>query len=300
MPKSDSKSLEPNLTKGIVYILFGFLFMAFFGAFLKGSLANSTSPIWINFIVYLTGLVLLLPFAFIIGRASLKTKHFKYHFCRAFFGFLASLLYIYSLQFIPLLNATLLFNTTPIFIPIFAMWLIKVKIEWFTWLSIIVGFIGITIMIHPSINTFHHPGNLIALVAGMLLALAYTFIKMLTPTDPYFRIVFYFFLLSTLFQTPFLYFVNHQPQSRDVLLSICAGASLLIAQWCIVTAYANAEASKIGVFQYTSLIWVGLIDWVLWHVIPTPFEFFGMLLVMLAGIIITLSPLWEKKSSNPG
>lgn len=269
--------------------------MALFGVFLKSALIN-TSALWVNFIAYLTGLAIISFPVINKGIAFLKTEHFSYHFCRAFFGVLASFLYIFSLNYIPLLNATLLFNTTPIFIPFFAMILLSVRIEWTTWVSILIGFLGISLIIHPTESILSHPGDIIGLAAGISLALAYTFIKMLTPYDPGIRIVFYFFFLATLLQIPFLFLVGSPPASKEIMYAMLAGIALLLAQWFIVAAYSNAEASKVGVFQYTTIVWVGLIDWLLWGILPSLNEVVGAILVIAAGAIIITSPIWAKKS----
>lgn len=289
----EQNSLEPNLKKGIGFILIAFFFMALFGVLLKAALV-STSALWVNFIAYFTGLILI-SFTLINKKLTfLKTDHFSYHFGRAFFGVLASFLYILSLNYIPLLNATLLFNTTPIFIPFFAMFLLSVKIQWSTWLSILIGFLGITLIIQPTEGLFARPGDLIGLTAGISLALAYTFIKMLTPYDPNIRIVFYFFFLATLLQIPFLFIVGDPPHSKEIVYAMLAGVALLLAQWFIVQAYSNAEASKVGVFQYTTIVWVGMIDWLLWGIIPGWHEIIGAVLVITAGTIIITNPTLAK------
>lgn len=286
------ETYEPNLSKGVFYALIGFFFMALFGIFSKMASADTT-PLWINFLAYFTGFIFFLPIVLNKGLGFLKTQHFKYHFGRGFFGVLASLLYIYSLPYISLLNATLLFNTTPLFIPLFAIFMMGVKVNWLTWLSIFVGFIGVIIIIQPNATLFEKPGNLIALFSGITLALAYVFIKILTPTDPPLRIVFYFFLLASFLQIPFLFFAGPFPSTKTCLLAMGAGVTQILAQWFIVKAYEYAEAAKVGVFQYTSVVFVGIIDWLLWGVIPTASDYLGGAIVILAGIII-ISTFWGK------
>lgn len=279
---------ETDIKKGVIFIALGFFFMAVFGIFIKIS-SKSTSSIWINFIAYATSLVLIIPLVAGKGFSSLKTHRFPLHFCRALFGFLASLLYIVSVGFIPLLNATLLFNTAPIFIPFFVMIFWKTKILSITWFSIILGFIGIIFIIRPSADILSQSGNFIGLASGISLALAYTFIKMLTPTDPPLRILFYFFFLATFMQVPLVLFAGKPPSQENFGLAMCAGAALTVAQWFIVKAYTYAEASKIGVFQYTTVVYVGIIDWVIWNVTPTLSDYIGAILVIIAGGLIIYS-----------
>jgi drug/metabolite transporter (DMT)-like permease len=57
----------------------------------------------------------------------------------------------------------------------------------------------------------------------------------------------------------------------------------------LVTGYKYAQASQIGIYQYSSVVFVGLIDWLLWNTIPTRGELMGALLVAFAGIIVIRS-----------
>ena len=104
---------KENPQKGVLYALIGFFFMALFGIFLKAA-KHGASPLWTNFIAYLTASCILLIPLCKEGVSVLKTKHFGLHFLRALFGVAAVLAYIYSVHYIPLLNATLLFNATPL------------------------------------------------------------------------------------------------------------------------------------------------------------------------------------------
>ncbi len=68
--------------------------------------------------------------------------------------------------------------------------------------------------------------------------------------------------------------------------AVLAGAAMMGAQVCLAEGYRYADASEVGVYQYTTLIYVGIIDWVIWHVVPSPLDLVGVLLVLVAGMII--------------
>ena len=288
---------DKDLNKALVFGLLGFFCMAVFGIFLKKA-SDNTSSIWINFIAYLTGALLIFPVLIYNGWENFKTHRFPIHFGRAFFGFIASALYIASTSYIPLLNATLLFNTAPIFIPLIAIFLLKQKISWQVWLSVILGFIGIYVIIDPDAATLTHPGNLIGLASGICLGLAYIFIAMLTSTDSRINIVGYFFLLATLMQLPLLPFLDHNPSFTEIGYAICAGLAFTLAQLFIVISYQNASPSKVGIFQYSSVIFVAIIDRIVWGILPTERDFIGTAIVMIAGTLIITAPLWAKKTNT--
>jgi|EndMetStandDraft_5_1072996.scaffolds.fasta_scaffold141621_1 drug/metabolite transporter (DMT)-like permease len=276
---------KPNLLKGSLLVIAAFFGMAIFGVLTKIA-SEKGAEIWVSFLTYLMGTLLLLPFVLWKGIGFLKTEHFGYHFGRSAFGLTASFVYMISMHYIPIVNATLLFNTTPIFIPILAALWLKQDIAAKIWCAVALGFLGIIIIIKPNTAIFTQPGNLLGLASGFSLAIAYLLIKILTPTDHWLRIIFYYFFISTCLQLPLLFFAGPLPELNSILISLLAGFCLVLAQIFLVLGYEYADASTLGVYQYTSVIYVGIIEWLVWGIIPPVSDLLGVLLVMLAGFII--------------
>lgn len=97
-----------------------------------------------------------------------------------------------------------------------------------------------------------------------------------------------FFFLAVCIQFPFL-LLDSPPPFKSWLFACGAGAAFLLAQVFLVKGYEYADAAKVGVFQYTTIIYVGIIDWLIWNVVPYPSELIGVLLVIVAGILIIRS-----------
>lgn len=280
---------ESNILKGSLWALVAFFCMAVFGILTKIALAGG-SVIWVSFLAYLTGTVLLGFFVISKGFTSyLKSEHYPYLFGRAIFGCIASFLYTISMHYIPIVNGTLLFNTAPIFIPILAVLWFKAKINKNIWYAVALGFLGIIVIIKPTEAIFTQTGNLIGLASGLSLAVAYSLMKVLTKTDPGVRIIFYYLGISTLIQIPLLFFGGPIPNAESCLYACLSGVVLLVAQLALVQAYLYAEASQVGIYQYASVVFVGILDWMLWGTAPTLLELLGTVLVAIAGIIIIRS-----------
>ncbi|PJD97009.1 MAG: hypothetical protein CK425_04405 [Parachlamydia sp.] len=275
----------PNLFKGMLFVIIAFFFMACFGAFTKAA-TLSGDPLWVSFIMYTTGLLMLCGIVLYKGYAILVTNRFKYLVGRALFGVISTFFYMLSVKYIPLIDATLFFNTTPLFIPILAIFMLGDHVDRNTWLSILLGFIGIVIIMHPSLQSLKHLGDILGICSGIFLAIAFIFVKVLIQTEPPARINFYFFLLSVLVQIPFLYWAGPFPDFKGICFAICGGASLALMQAFLANAFLHGEASKIGIFQYVSIVFVGIFDWVFWGVVPPAYTFLGVILVVIAGIII--------------
>lgn len=281
-------SEHSNLIKGSLLVIIGFFFMAVFGIFTKIAYQN-VSGIWVSYITYASATLFLLPVILEKGISSLKSDHYPYHFLRAAFGCSASFLYMLSMHYIPIVNGTLLFNTAPIFIPILAIFLMNEKISKCVWLAILLGFIGIIIIIKPNTEIFTQYGNLIGLASGVCLAVAYIMIKMLSATDPSLRIVFYYFFISLILQTPLLWIAGEFPPINEAIVAAFAGGALLMAQFFLVAGYRLAPVSKVGVFQYTTIVFVALLEWMIWGDMPPATDILGVFLVAIAGFFIIRS-----------
>lgn len=290
---------QPNVLKGSLYAIGAFFFMAVFGIVTKVALEES-SFFWVSFISYLTGTLALLPYVVKKGSKYLQSNHYRFLLGRAIFGTLASFCYTISIQYIPIVNGTLLFNTAPVFIPLLVVLFLKERIPTSTWFAVVIGFIGIIIIIKPTAAIFTQSGNFIALFSGFTLAIAYLLMKLLTSTDPGVRIIFYYLGIGTLIQIPALFFLHDLPTIKSCYYAIAAGFLLLSAQLALVNGYKYASAPQIGIYQYLSVVFVGLFDFLIWGVVPNEMDIIGILLVIIAGIIIIRSGTNSKEAvQNP-
>lgn len=288
--------MNNSLVKGSIFALLAFFGMAVFGVFTKIAIAHG-GEFWVSFISYLSGTLVLTPLILYHGVGFLKTERFTLHFGRAAFGLMASFLYMLSLNHIPIVNATLFFNTAPIFIPLLSIWWLKAFPSRSTWLAVALGFVGIIIIIKPSLAIFNQPGDLLGLFSGISLAIAYMLIKMMADVEPRLRIVYYYLFLGTCFQLPLLLYAGELPSQTDCLWAILAGVALAFAQVCLVEGYRYAEAAQVGVYQYSSVVFVGIIQWLVWDLVPAVIDILGVGLVILAGVIIIRE---SNKKTNAG
>jgi len=281
--------------KGISFAMASYFFMALYSVFLKKASGTGDSVVWINFISYFTGALILTPYMATKGMAFLKTSHFPTHLGRAFCGVLSSFLYTYSMGFIPLVSATLFFNTSPLFIPLLSIFILGAKVGYKDWIAVFIGFLGVVVIMHPwsaaattTTTTASHSGmgELIALGSGFFLGLGYIFVKMLTATDSKTLITYYFTVFASLMQLPFVFFVPHFPDWHSVAWAAGSGFMMVAVQFFLAAAYSYADASKIGALQYSSLLFVGIISWILWNEVPTLMNLAGMALVIVGGIMI--------------
>jgi len=284
--------------KGVSFAMASYFFMALYSVCLKEASGTGDSVVWINFISYFTGAVILTPYMLTKGTAFLKTDHFPTHLGRAFCGVLSSFLYTYSMNFIPLVSATLFFNTSPLFIPLLSIFILGATVGYKDWIAVFIGFVGVVVIMHPwsaatasvtatpGAESHGGMGELIALGSGFFLGLGYIFVKLLTKTDSKTLITFYFCLFASLMQLPFVFFVPHMPAWSSIAFAAGSGCMMVAVQFFLAAAYSYADASKIGALQYSSLLFVGLISWIFWNEVPSLMNLAGMALVIVGGVMI--------------
>ena len=118
-----------------------------------------------------------------------------------------------------------------------------------------------------------------------MLAIAMMSVRWLGATEPVTRILFYYFLLSTLLSIP-VAVVDWQPiPAKAWIWLIALGFAQLFSQILIVVAYRYASAEKVGPFIYSVIVFTAVIDWMVWHHRPTLFIYLGMALVIGGGLI---------------
>ena len=129
------------------------------------------------------------------------------------------------------------------------------------------------------------PVSLIGLSAGLFSALSMVNIRRLTRTESVTRIVFYFSFISTVVSAvPLLWRWQTPPPALWGQL-IAIGVLSTLGQLLLTRAYAHASTAQAGPFIYTTVIFAGLIDWILWQETPDLLSFGGTALVCVAGIL---------------
>jgi drug/metabolite transporter (DMT)-like permease len=272
-----------NLPLGAAFTTAAFLCVALVGTLAKVSGQYTSTGVLLMF-QNLVCLVFMIPVALRGGRALLRTDKFGLHILRAVTGTACWYALFVAIKQIPLANATLLTYSAPLWMPVIAWLVSRQPIAKATWIGAGIGFAGVILVLQPQAHSFSS-GEIYALVGAVMLAIAMMSVRWLGATEPVTRILFYYFLLSTLMSIP-IAVVDWEPFApRAWLWLIALGFALLFSQILVVVAYRYASAEKVGPFIYSVIVFTALIDWIVWHHRPTLFTCLGMALVIGGGVI---------------
>lgn len=268
---------------GIGLIVLAFFFSALTG--FAGKFVHGVSVTITVFVQYAVSSLLFLPTVLRHGRKGLKTGHAGMLTVRSVVGSGAQLLFFASLAGLPLLDASLLSNSAPLFIPLVVWVWLRKPVGAAVWASLAVGLAGVVLVIHPGPQMFRDPASLIALGSGFLSAISLTVTNKLAETEPPYRILFYNFGISAVALLPFAVWRWRPLMGRQVLLLVGIGVLFALTQWCIIVAYRYASATELSPFNYSVVVFSGLLGWVFLGNVPGVGAVVGTLLICAGGIV---------------
>lgn len=238
-------------------------------------------------VVFFRNFVALLVLIPLIMRnhISLKTSHFRFHLLRSAGGVAATYLYFYALQHLHVADALLLNYTSPIFIALFAVvWL---KEEWTIPRRVALGLslLGMMFLFRPSSDLFSLAGWM-GLCSGALAGLALTTVKRLVQTDNPISIVVWFALIASMITAIPMFWLFETPQGITWLWILLVGLCGSLGQLSLTWAYQRAPVTQVSPLGYSSLLFAGVLGYLLWDELTDLVGLIGILCITLAGIVV--------------
>ena len=167
-----------------------------------------------------------------------------------------TLIIFYSLKYIPLNIFTTLLMTTPFFLLIFARFILNENLNFISWISIMIGFLGVIIVLKPNNANINIYIFLVLLVA-ILNALNFTVVSKYSFIATSYGFTFYGLLPATLFSYLFFFIDPMFPSTKEFLLFGSSGIIVMISAWAFTAAYhiAGKYSSIISPFIFFQILW---------------------------------------------
>ncbi len=233
---------------------------------------------------------------------TLKTALIWQHLWRCIVGTTALWLWFIAIGLLPLATAMTLNYMAPIWISgilFVAAWQSgKRRFEWGLVSAIFASFVGVTLLLQPSIRQDQWLGGFVGVCSGALSALAYLQVRKLGQLgEPESRVVFYFSatgliagLFGCLFGTglhgePIQLLRAHTPGGIALLLGI--GVLAAIAQMAMTRAYRLGNTLVTANLQYTGIVFASLWGILVWADAPGLPGWIGIGIILASGIVAT-------------
>ena len=157
-------------------------------------------------------------------------------------------------------------------------------------LSVMVGFVGVVLMLRPSIESHQMFAGLIGLLSGLGSAFAYMQVMALGKSgEPEERTVFYFAggtLVAGLLSTAFTGFSSWDWQAAVWLVPIGVLASF--GQLCMTRAYSRGPTLLVANLQYAGIVFAGIYSVTLFGDHLPWLSWAGMVLIITSGVVATI------------
>ncbi|GAA4013713.1 DMT family transporter [Actimicrobium antarcticum] len=253
-------------------------------------------------VMYRGGIGVLFIGALVLLRGhSLRTSFAGQHLWRGVVGVTAFWMWFYAIAQLPLSMAMTLNYTSPIWIAailfVVGLWQGVRKLELGMLAAILASFIGVTLLLQPSMHASQWLGGMIGLASGMLSAFAYMQVRQLGQLgEPEFRVVFYFSLTSmlaglggTLLAPDALRnaTVWHTHTMTGLLLLVTIGVCATIAQMAMTRAYRLGKMLVTANLQYTGIVFSSVWGVLLWQDVLGWMGWTGIAVILSSGLVAT-------------
>ena len=291
-------------TKGIFFIMTGMAFFSIQDSLIK-YIYEDVALFELYFGRTLIQSIILLSFVLLTKKTIiLKTYYPVLTLVRVvcfFFGF--SFFYI-SLTFMTLAMTSALFFSCPFFMSMFAKFFLKEKIGIRRWSAIFVGFIGVLIVLNPSLEKFNF-FKLAPVACALCYATSMTITKYTSSKDSIYTQMTWLYIFA-IFASIIIFLVSGDGKFNNFSDStmqfifrewftnpaeawpyvLIMGIVASISFFCVFSAYSIASPSIVSLFEYSYIVWAMLAGYILFETVPVPRTFIGAAIIIGAGFYI--------------
>ena len=291
-------------TKGIFFIMTGMAFFSIQDSLIK-YIYEDVALFELYFGRTLIQSIILLSFVLLTKKTIVLKTHYPIltlvRVVCFFFGF--SFFYI-SLTFMTLAMTSALFFSCPFFMSMFAKFFLKEKIGIRRWSAIFVGFIGVLIVLNPTLEEFNF-FKLAPVACALCYSTSMTITKYTSSKDNIYTQMTWLYIFA-IFASIIIFLVSGDGKFNNFSDStmqfifrewftnpaeawpyvLVMGIVASISFFCVFSAYSIASPSIVSLFEYSYIVWAMLAGYILFETIPVPRTFIGAAIIIGAGFYI--------------
>lgn len=251
-------------------------------------------------------------------KGTLRTTMLGAHLWRGFYGVVALSMWFYAMSQLPLSLAVTLSYMSSIWVAVILYvqnwWRHRsehqVHMKPNLVIALLLGFVGVVLLLQPTIRADQFADSMLALVSGMLAAMAYIQVReMGMRGEPEYRIVFYFsgicavlgivasFLHPIVFSSEQL--IAHSSGSifnlKNTALLLVVGITATSAQMAMTRAYRVGNPLIVANLQYVGIVFASAWDFFIWDVSLSWISWIGIAVILSSGMLASYQ---KKKVAN--
>lgn len=283
-PAAPAASLRrDNGLLGIGIMLLATIFLSAGDAASK-YLASSVPALHIVWLRYATSALFLLA---IIGwqrrGVTLRTRRAGMHLLRGIGLIGSSMLFVSSLKYLPIADATATSFVAPLFVTALSIPMLGERVGWRRWLATTIGLIGVLIVVRPGGAGFQL-ASLLPVASSLCWAFSLIITRLMSGTEDPIATVTYSTVFGALLMTLLLPLHWIEPTVEIALIGIFIGAVSTAGHWLVIVAFRFAGASLLAPFSYIQLLWATLAGYILWSALPDLWTYVGAVIIAASGL----------------
>jgi drug/metabolite transporter (DMT)-like permease len=276
--------MSPN-TRGAIWMALSAALFACADSTAKQLSQNGIPVFEIAFMRYALCLTFLGPYALLLKRQQLKTRHPYMHAARAVLVSVAQVLGYYALSRMFVADVTAINFARPLCITILAVLVLGERVEWRRWAATAIGFAGVIVMVRPGAGGVD-PAALAAVGTMLMFAVSGVIIARYADTERPIQYVFFYNAGATaMFAVPAI-LVWRDPTAADLALMFLLAMLGLWAEICSIKALSSGEASVVGPIEYVRLIFAALLGYMLFAEVPDAATWIGAAVIIASALYV--------------
>ncbi|MCP8940043.1 DMT family transporter [Alsobacter sp. SYSU M60028] len=193
-------------------------------------------------------------------------------------------LYIIALGFMPLADLIAVMQSTPLLIAVYLAFTGLEPMGWRRWLSILVGFAGVLLVVRPGGSSFDIY-TVAAFGSAVLVGVRDLATRRFGSDIPTVLILFSSVVLVMAGGVAMASYEGWRPLSPSVA-GVLAGAAffVVLGNYAMITAFRNVEVAVVSPFRYSVIVWGALAGYLVFGEVPDLFAALGACLIVAAGV----------------
>ena len=301
---SGSNHILTDNRKGIFFVIGAMTILAIQDVLIK-LVSDELSLFQIQFFRSTIGIAVIIGYQVIIHEPiRLTTAYPLLTVCRGLMFFFGYSAFYFAQSKMPIATMTVLFLVSPFFITLTSIYFFKSQVGYRRWISILIGFVGVVLICQPETGQFNFY-YLIPIIVALSYAFSVIIVKKTADRDTIYQQMILAYLIMGLLSgiTGLLFgdgrfdtaensevafivrswqFVDIESTFKLFTISVLGSVGLLV----LMGAYRVADPAVISPYEYSLLIWMILLGYLVWGDVPSFNIAIGMVLIVGAGIYI--------------
>ena len=198
-----------------------------------------------------------------------------------------------GLTYLPIAEATVIGFVAPLFITALSVPILKEHVDIHRWSAVAIGLVGVIIIIRPG-GDLWHLASVMPLLGALFFALFQIITRLLAATERTHTTLFYTGLGGLAWSSLIVPFVWVTPSITHIFVFLSTGAMGAMAHLCMISAFDRAEASLLAPYNYTKLIWVSVLGYLIFDDVPSLDMWIGAIIIVSAGFYV----LYRERNVN--